>query len=427
MVHFDLRPLQAADNAVTGWFNAAIAWLQAHQVAASLLATALLLLIAYLVDRLTAWILDRSVGRLVKRTSYKWDDVLTQHEFFRRLAHVMPVLAIYYGVDLIPGLPAQFTQVVNAVMLAGMVLVAVRAIDALLTAGGELYAQSALSRGRPVKGYVQSSRIILYLVGGILVIAALTGQSPVLMLSGFAAFSAVLLLVFRDTILSFVASWHIATYDLMREGDWIEMPQAGADGDVIDIGLNAIKVQNWDKTVTSIPTHKFLSDAFKNWRTMSESGGRRLKRAIYIDMNSIRFLADADIERFEHFVLLKDYMEEKQRELEEYNASHLDDDSDIANARRLTNIGTFRAYVTNYLREHPKIHDRMTLMVRQRDPGPEGLPLEIYAFSNDTNWVAYEGIQSDIFDHIISIVPEFGLRVFQSPAGSDFEAAIKSR
>ena len=427
MIDFSTVPLQTAGGSDADWLTVTIDWLQAHQVAASLLATVLLGLIAYLVDRITVWLLDRTVGRVVKRTSVGWDDVLTRHRFFRRLAHLMPVLAIYHGVDLIPGLSPEFTQSVHSAVLAAMVVVGVLAADALISAGGELYARSALSRGRPIKGYVQGAKIIVYLIGGMLALAALTGQSPLLMLSGVAAFSAVLMLVFRDTILSFVASSQIATYDMMREGDWIEVPQYGADGDVVDIGLHTIKVQNWDKTVTSIPTHKFLTDSFKNWRSMTESGGRRLKRAIHIDMSSIRFLSDADIERFDNFVLLKDYMAEKRRELEEYNASHIDRESDIANARRLTNIGTFRAYIVRYLRDHPKIHDHMTLIVRQRDPGPEGLPLEIYAFSNDTDWVAYEGIQSDIFDHIIAIVHEFGLRVFQSPSGSDFETAFGRR
>jgi miniconductance mechanosensitive channel len=330
---------------------------------------------------------------------------------------------MYYGIALVPGLPEAFTSLVQHAAVAAMVLVAVLAGDALLSTAGDIYAASALARGRPIKGYIQGGKIILYIVGAIIAISALTGQSPLILLSGFAALSAVLLVVFRDTILSFVASMMIASYDMMREGDWIEMPQYGVDGDVIDIGLHTIKVQNWDKTVTSIPTHKFLSDSFKNWRSMSESGGRRIKRAIHIDMNSIRFLEDADIERFENFLLLRDYVQEKKREIEEYNARVGETDL-VANARRLTNIGTFRAYVVRYLRDHPKAHKGMTMMVRQLSPTPQGLPLEIYMFSNETDWVIYEGIQSDIFDHIIAIVPEFGLKIFQTPSGQDLEAAV---
>jgi miniconductance mechanosensitive channel len=400
-----------------------VAWLRDHPVMGSVAATVVLIFFAYLSDKITKAILGRTVGTLVKRTSVEWDDLLQRRGFFGRLAHLAPVLAMYYGIALVPGLPEAFTSLVQHAAVAAMVLVAVLAGDALLSTAGDIYAASALARGRPIKGYIQGGKIILYIVGAIIAISALTGQSPLILLSGFAALSAVLLVVFRDTILSFVASMMIASYDMMREGDWIEMPQYGVDGDVIDIGLHTIKVQNWDKTVTSIPTHKFLSDSFKNWRSMSESGGRRIKRAIHIDMNSIRFLEDADIERFENFLLLRDYVQEKKREIEEYNARVGETDL-VANARRLTNIGTFRAYVVRYLRDHPKAHKGMTMMVRQLSPTPQGLPLEIYMFSNETDWVIYEGIQSDIFDHIIAIVPEFGLKIFQTPSGQDLEAAV---
>jgi miniconductance mechanosensitive channel len=400
-----------------------VAWLRDHPVMGSVAATVVLIFFAYLSDKITKAILGRTVGKLVKRTSVEWDDLLQRRGFFGRLAHLAPVLAMYYGIALVPGLPEAFTSLVQHAAVAAMVLVAVLAGDALLSTAGDIYAASALARGRPIKGYIQGGKIILYIVGAIIAISALTGQSPLILLSGFAALSAVLLVVFRDTILSFVASMMIASYDMMREGDWIEMPQYGVDGDVIDIGLHTIKVQNWDKTVTSIPTHKFLSDSFKNWRSMSESGGRRIKRAIHIDMNSIRFLEDADIERFENFLLLRDYVQEKKREIEEYNARVGETDL-VANARRLTNIGTFRAYVVRYLRDHPKAHKGMTMMVRQLSPTPQGLPLEIYMFSNETDWVIYEGIQSDIFDHIIAIVPEFGLKIFQTPSGQDLEAAV---
>ncbi len=405
------------------WMAVIVAWLRDHPVMGSVAATVVLIFFAYLSDKITKAILGRTVGTLVKRTSVEWDDLLQRRGFFGRLAHLAPVLAMYYGIALVPGLPEAFTSLVQHAAVAAMVLVAVLAGDALLSTAGDIYAASALARGRPIKGYIQGGKIILYIVGAIIAISALTGQSPLILLSGFAALSAVLLVVFRDTILSFVASMMIASYDMMREGDWIEMPQYGVDGDVIDIGLHTIKVQNWDKTVTSIPTHKFLSDSFKNWRSMSESGGRRIKRAIHIDMNSIRFLEDADIERFENFLLLRDYVQEKKREIEEYNARVGETDL-VANARRLTNIGTFRAYVVRYLRDHPKAHKGMTMMVRQLSPTPQGLPLEIYMFSNETDWVIYEGIQSDIFDHIIAIVPEFGLKIFQTPSGQDLEAAV---
>jgi miniconductance mechanosensitive channel len=231
--------------------------------------------------------------------------------------------------------------------------------------------------------------------------------------------AAVLMLVFRDTILGLVASLQLTGNDMVHVGDWIEMPEYGADGDVIDVALHTVKVQNWDKTITTIPTHKLIETSFKNWRGMSRSGGRRIKRAIHFDMSSIRFLEEDEIERFGRFTLLKDYVAAKREELERYNAEPGRDASLNADIRRLTNIGTLRAYILSYLRSHPKIHQGMTLLVRQLAPSGEGLPIEIYAFTNDTRWAAYEDIQADIFDHVLAIAPEFGLRPYQKPSGED--------
>ncbi len=420
-----IRPVQNdVQTEVPDWLAPILEFLRDHQLILQLGAVVVLLMIAYLADKITKGVLLGFVRRVVKGTPYTWDDVLHKHRVFQRLAHLAPALAIYFGVQLIPDLSDGFTEVIQQAATAAMVIVAVITGSALLSAGNEIFSKSALAHGRPIKGYVQVARIVLYLIGGIIASATLTGRSPLLLLGGFSAFTAVLIIVFRDTILSFVASLQIASYDTMRVGDWIEMPQYGADGDVVDIGLHTIRVQNWDKTITSIPTHKFLTDSFKNWRSMSLSGGRRIKRAIHIDMSSVRFLDDADTERFKRFALLRDYIQQKEDELRTYNAERVGDSDLVANARRLTNIGTFRAYVVNYLREHPKLQQGMTLMVRQLEPTPEGLPLQIYAFSSDTRWVPYEGIQSDIFDHIIAIVPEFGLRVFQQPSGRDFERAL---
>jgi miniconductance mechanosensitive channel len=240
-----------------------------------------------------------------------------------------------------------------------------------------------------------------------------------LLLSGFGAMTAILLLVFKDTILSLVASVQLTAHDMVRVGDWIEMPQCGADGDVVDVQLHTVKVQNWDKTITTIPTHRLISESFRNWRGMSQSGGRRIKRAVYLDVNSIRFQTSEEIEHFKRFALLKDYVANKEQELADYNASLKEAVDEAVNKRRLTNVGSFRAYAWNYLKNRPDIHEGMTLMVRQLAPGPEGLPLEIYCFTDTTVWTEYEGIQADIFDHLLAIVPEFGLRLYQKPAGSD--------
>lgn len=398
-----------------------LSWLTEPTLGAQATGLLLVLLAAFLVDKVAKQVLLTTVGRVVKRTAFVWDDVLQDHHVFGRLAHLAPAITIYYGVQLLPNLPPTFEEVVVRAAMAAMIFVALLSVGALLSSVQDLYARTPAGRDRPIKGYIQIAKIVMYVVGGIVIAATLLGRSPFLFLSGIGAMTAVLLLVFRDTILSFVASLQVASYDLMRVGDWIEAPQYGADGDVIDIALHTVKIQNWDKTITIVPTHKLIEGAFKNWRGMSESGGRRIKRALYLDMATIRFLSDDDIERLSGVALLREYLKRKRDEL----AGDASDDGELnTNRRRLTNIGTFRAYVVSYLRQHAKVHQGLTLMVRQRDPTPDGLPLEIYAFTNTTEWVAYEGIQSDIFDHILAVAPEFGLRVFQHPSGRDFERAF---
>ena len=412
-----MRPQETPDPDTQSTLTTALDWLAQHQLVAQMLAIVLVMFLAYLADKVAKRFLLATVARLVRGTAIRWDDRLLERRVFERISHFAPALAVYHGIRLVPELPVAFVDLVQQTTLAVMVLIGV-------LAASDIYATSSLARGRPIKGIVQVAKIIIYILGAILAISAVTGQNPLLLLSGFGAMTAVLLIVFRDTILSFVASIQISSYDMMRVGDWVEMPQYGADGDVVDIGLHTIKVQNWDKTITAIPTHKFLTDSFKNWRSMPQSGGRRIKRALHIDMNSIRFLDEADIERFGKFQLIREYIANKKQELDDYNAEHASEPGVVANARRLTNIGTFRAYVVQYLRQHPKIHDQLTLMVRQLDPTPSGVPLQIYAFSNDVAWVSYEGIQSDIFDHIMAIVPEFGLKLYQQPSGSDIEGAL---
>lgn len=422
-----LLGLQVADTAAAGDRLSIVGWLVEPTLAAQATGLLLVALAAYVADKVAKQLLLTTVGRLVRGTSFRWDDVLHEYRVFQRLAHLAPAAAVYYGVKLLPSLPDAASSFVANVAAATMVMIGVLAAGSVLSAVNEIYATTPSFRGRPIKGYVQIAKIVLYILGAVVAVATLIGQSPLLFLSGIGAMTAVLLLLFRDTILSFVASLQMASYDLVRVGDWIEVPQYGADGDVIDIALHTIKVQNWDKTITTIPTHRLIDGSFKNWRGMSESGGRRIKRALYIDMNTIRFLDEADIERFENFALLRDYIRRKKTELAADAGAGRADPELVANARRLTNIGTFRAYIVSYLRQHPKVHRGMTLMVRQRDPTPDGLPLEIYAFSNDTDWVMYEGIQSDIFDHMLAVAPEFGLRVFQHPSGRDFEAALRAR
>jgi miniconductance mechanosensitive channel len=290
----------------------------------------------------------------------------------------------------------------------------------LLTGFGDIYTSLDISRGRPIKGYVQVFKLIIYLIGGIIIVSIFLGRSPLVLLSGFGAVTAIVLLIFRDTILSFVASLQITSNDLVRIGDWIEMPKYGANGDVVDIALHTVQVQNWDKTITVIPTHKLIDETFKNWRGMMKSGGRRIKRAIFIDLNSIKFCDEQLVERFKEYQLISDYVKQKQAELEQYNREHQVNTNVLVNGRRMTNIGTFRTYIDAYLRNNSKIHQDMTFMIRQLAPGPNGLPIEIYVFTKDTVWAHYEAIQADIFDHIFAVVSQFELKVFQNPTGRDF-------
>jgi len=378
-----------------------------------------LLLVASAAGVVSRRVLVRAIRTLVQRSQVGWDDAFVRAGVFARLAQVVPALVAWYGVQLVPGLDEAAEVVLRRLVVASLIVVTARAIAAALTALDDIYSANPETRRRPIKGYVQVAKIVLTLVAAILVVATLMDRSPVIFLSGLGAMTAVLLLVFRDTILSLVASVQLAGNDMIHVGDWIEMPDHGADGDVIDIALHTVKVQNWDKTITTIPTHKLIDESFKNWRGMSRSGGRRIKRAILIDVNTIRFLDDDEVQRFGAFALLRDYIEAKRGEVSAYNADGGRDATINADIRRLTNVGTFRAYVVAYLRSHPRVHQGMTLIVRQLAPTPQGLPLEIYCFTNITNWNAYEGIQSDIMDHLLAIAPEFGLRAFQMPSGDD--------
>jgi miniconductance mechanosensitive channel len=378
-----------------------------------------LLTAAVIINLIVKHVLVRAVRAFAKRSSANWDDVLVTHNVFGRLVQVVPALIVFVGAPFVPDLPEGGVQFIRNVAMGYMVLMLTLALTAMLSAANAIYSASPLAKDRPLKGFVQVGQIVVWILGGVLIISAVLDRSPLLLLSGFGALTAILLLVFKDTILSLVASVQLTAQDMVRVGDWIEMPQFGADGDVVDVQLHTVKVQNWDKTITTIPTYRLITDSFKNWRGMSQSGARRIKRAIYIDVSTIRMQTEDEVDHFTRFALLKDYIKNKEQELADYNAGLATEVDAEVNRRRLTNVGTFRAYAYNYLKNHPKIHKGMTLIVRQLGPGPEGLPLEIYCFTNTTEWAVYEDIQSDIFDHLMAIVPEFGLRMYQKPAGSD--------
>jgi len=389
-------------------------WLQ------SLIGIALLVLAAAAVNFIVKKVILRAAAPFLDERS------LTADKAVARLANVLPAMIIGNGIHLVPNLPAELVTVVRNVAAACIVLSVAFAISGGLDYVNELYRRRPESNNRPIKGYVQLLKIVLAVGATILVIATLMEQSPLLLLSGLGAMAAVLLLVFKDTILSLVASVQLTSNDMLRVGDWIEMPALNADGDVIDIALHTVKVQNWDKTITTIPTHRLIAESFKNWRGMSESGGRRIKRPLLIDQNSIRFLEPDEVQRMHRFSLLVDYLARKDEELRHWNDTQAGAGTDPVNARKLTNIGTFRAYVIAYLQAHERIAKDKTMLVRQLDPTAAGLPLEVYCFTNTTAWGEYEAIQSDIFDHLLSIMPEFGLRLFQEPSGLDLRGCMRA-
>lgn len=384
----------------------------------ALLGLALVALFANFVIKV---VLLRLVNRLISYTRYGRDAELRQHGVIERLANIMPALVVSAGIAFVPNLPDFVVVVVRNVANATIILTLAMAISAVFNIADVIYHRRPQSRLRPIKGYIQVFKIAVYVIAALLIIATLLDQSPLILLSGLGAMAAVLILVFQDTLLSLVAGIQISSTDMIRVGDWVEMPDQKADGDVIEIALHTVKVQNWDKTVTTIPIRKLVTEPFKNWRGMQESGGRRIKRALQIDQSSIRFLAQDELDRLESIGVLESYLQKKREEISQWNEGLGDRAKVLANTRRSTNIGTFRAYAEAYLRGHPHIHKGMTIMVRQLEPTSQGLPIELYAFTNTIAWANYEGIQADIFDHLYAILPEFGLRVFQEPAGHDMQ------
>lgn len=397
-----------------------------ENILAAIAGMAMVILLCMVATYVSKGILLQSVQKLISKSKFKWDDRLLKWRVFHRLAHLVPALVLYYLAPVaLQGFPIWTAFVVHASIIY-MILVGALVLDGALNAFMDVYQDFEMSREIPIKGFVQVVKIVLFLVAGILVLANLLGKNPILLLSGMGALTAVLMLIFKDAILGFVAGIQLTSNKMVAVGNWIEMPKYGADGDVVDVALTTVKVQNWDKTITTIPTYALISDSFKNWRGMSDSGGRRIKRSINMDMQSIRFCTEEMLRRFSKINYITAYLEMKQREIEEFNASRKIDLATLANGRRLTNIGTFRAYVAAYLKDHPMVNQDMTFLVRQLAPTEHGLPIEIYVFCKDKAWANYEGVQSDIFDHILAVVPEFDLRVFQNPSGADFRKIVSA-
>ena len=351
--------------------------------------------IALLANIICRKIILRVVAKLVKQTKATWDDIVFNHKVMVNVSRMVAPILIY------------------------IIAVFLRFISALFTAVYQVYSEREQYRDKPLKGLLQTAQVILFFIGAIIIISILINQSPMVLLTGLGASAAILMLVFKDSIMGFVSGIQLSANNMLKVGDWITMPKYGADGTVIEVTLNTVKVRNFDNTITTIPPYLLISDSFQNWQGMQESGGRRVKRSINIDMTSVRFCTPEMLEKYRKIQLLANYVDETEKVVEEYNKEHDIDNSVLVNGRRQTNLGVFRAYLTNYLRSLPTVNQDMTCMVRQLQPTETGIPLELYFFSANKVWVAYEGIQADVFDHVLAIIPEFGLRVFQNPSGED--------
>lgn len=397
--------------------------LLAHPWMHTLLGCVVLLLLAWLCGWLVRRVLTRVMRTISTRTRWRWDDAMIRHGVFLRLAQVVPMLVIRYGVQSVPGVPARAEAAVASITMALIVVFVVLAVNAALSAVEDLYRESPRGREHSIKGYVQLLKIVAFAIALILFIAALFDRSPLTLLAGLGAVSAVLLLIFKDTILSLVASVQIATNDMLRIGDWISLPDDNVDGDVIEIALNTVKVSNWDKTVSTVPTWHLMSKSYRNYRYMYATG-RRIRRAINIDLTTVRFLEPDEIDRLRRFRLLDDYFAGKQKDLAEWNAKLGDAGTFAGNQRRLSNLGTFRAYMQAYVAAAPTVNHDLFWAVRQLDPGPAGIPLQVYGYTVETGFVAHENATGDIFDHLIAILPEFGLKLFQQPTGNDVRTGL---
>jgi len=365
-----------------------------------------------------------ALSYIISKSSAKWDDMIVRQRTLARMTHLAPALVIYVLTPIaLEGFDSAVDIIRNATLIY-MIFILMLILDSLLNTAEHIYQNYRASKQIPIKGFVQVLKLAVYFLSAIFIISILLNKTPIYLLSGVGALAAVMMLVFRDSILGFVAGIQLAANKMVSVGDWIEMPKYGADGDVLEVALTTVKVQNWDKTITTIPTYALISESFKNWQGMTESGGRRIKRAINIDISTIRFCDEEMLERFAKIQYISEYIESKKVELADFNQATNVDNASLANGRRMTNFGTFRAYVQAYLRNHPKVHQQMTFLVRQLRPTEHGVPIEIYVFSNDQNWANYEAIQADIFDHVLAVVAEFDLRVFQNPTGADFRALI---
>lgn len=385
----------------------------------------LLIIVCYALYWITKTIILNKVHQIAEKTKTKWDDLLVQERFFKKLSGLIPITIVLYSINSILEYYEEYIPFTYSIVEVFLAIAILRLIISFLNAFHKVLETKDRYKDKPLQSYLQLTKIVVYIFFGIIVFSLITGKTPMFFLTAMGAMSAILLLIFKDTILGFIGSIQLATNDMVRIGDWISMPKYGADGTVIEINLATIKVRNFDLTITTIPTYSMISDSFKNWRGMEESAGRRIKRALNIKISSVNFCDEQLIADLKNIDIIKPYIEEKQNEILNYNQSHNVDNSLKPNGRSLTNVGIFRQYVEVYLKNNEKLNTDLTCMVRQLPPTEKGLPIEVYAFSKSKEWVIYEAIVADIFDHLLAVVPAFELEVFQSPTGSDFTKITK--
>lgn len=391
----------------------------------TLLVTGVSLVLILLGAALSYFIVKRVIvyfiNKLFSSTKSSLDDVFVKRRFFNRLAYIVPAWIIY---KLVPSVLTDYvflSHLITTLAAIFLVLLVVMVLDSLINSVLDIYQTFAVSKRIPIQNFAQVAKLLIYFVALIGIVSLVLGESPLKLFAGLGAMTAVLMLVFKDPILGFVAGLQLSYNKMVNIGDWVEIPQHNADGDILEIGLTTVKVQNFDNTITTVPTQSLINESFKNWRGMQESAGRRIKRAIYIDVNSIKFCDEMTLARYTKVDYIEDYIKSKKNEVEEYNKKNVANPESVINGRRLTNIGTFRAYILAYLKNHPNINQNLTVLVRQLAPTDSGLPLEIYTFSSEKNWIKYEAIQADIFDHLFAVAKEFDLDVFQKPSGADFK------
>lgn len=381
----------------------------------------LLLLFSYLVYVITWRIVRKLFLPIFRRSKNQFDDLLIKHNFFKKISYLVPALILYYFSESALLIFPNFIGVFNALIEIFFVVIAILVIDSLLSTLNDFYERYDFAKDNPIRGLVQIIKIIIYVIGLLIIIGNLLDQNLWSLIISLGTISAVLMLIFKDPILGFVGGMQLIFNKMLSIGDWISMPKFGADGTVLEINLTSVKVQNWDKTIVTIPTYSLISDSFQNWRGMEESGGRRIKRSINLDMDSVKFCTPEMLEKFKKISILKEYIEKTEITIDLYNKETGANPEIKVNGRRQTNIGVFRAYLKAYLHNRSDIHNDMTFLVRQLQPSEKGIPIEIYVFTKTTEWAAFENIQSDIFDHVLAVIPEFDLRVFQLPSSKALE------